>query len=314
MSEPAAPKPAGPLKLQVQRFLARLRGARNFSPHTLRAYAADLAGFFARFPGLEPSAVDRAVVREYIAGLQQAKLSRNSVLRRISAVRSFARFLREEGVLARDPFLNVPIPKRQTRLPRFLTETEMLALLEERDRERGSPSRSRADDMGTARDRALMELLYSSGLRRAEVAGLNVGDLDFLAGTLRVFGKGSRERVVPVSTRALSCLREYLRRRAARAGSEPLFTNGRGGRLSADGVAFVVRRWIRAASFPKSVSAHVFRHSFATHLLNQGCDLRSVQEMLGHKNLATTQVYTHVSLERLKKAYSEAHPRAERAP
>ncbi len=284
----------------LQSFLTHLRGSRNCSQHTLRAYEADLRSFLQATSASRPSAIERNLIRGYIAELQASGVSRATVLRKISAVRSFCRWLREQGELERDPFVQVPTPKREKRLPKFLTETEMNELLDKGARALGVLGQ---------RDCAILELLYSSGLRRSEVAGLNVGDVDFLSGFVRVFGKGSKERLVPVGLGALKRLREYLGPRGGRGGA-PLFLNHRGGRLTHDGVALVVKRWARLAGFQKPVTPHVFRHSMATHLLNSGCDLRSVQEMLGHKNLATTQVYTHLSLERLKKVYEEAHPRS----
>jgi len=289
------------MKIWARKFLTHLRGTRNYSAHTLRAYEADLSRFLSRHPSLAPEALDRAHIRNYLAELQGGSgLGRNSVLRRISALRSFARYLREQGVLKRDPFLNVPMPKKESRLPKFLTEREMEDLLAQGE---GLSSEFRG------RDRAILELLYSSGLRRSELSGLNIGDVDFVSGFVRVFGKGSRERLVPAGNKALSCVRDYLRHRGAQDGGQPLFLNGRGARLSDQGVALVVRRWIAVSLWAKPVTPHVFRHSFATHLLNKGCDLRSVQEMLGHKSMATTQVYTHLSLERLKKVYDESHPK-----
>ena len=306
-SQPQPPDPQPPtpaLKPWAAKFLTHARASRNFSSNTLRAYEADLGHFMAWKPSLEPQSLDRAEIRAYLAELQSGgRLARNSLLRRVSALRSFCRFLRRQGLLARDPFLNLLLPRKQARLPRFLTESEMARLL-------GGAAVPAAFRL---RDQALLELLYSCGLRRSEASRLNVGDVDFLSGFLRVFGKGSRERLVPAGTRALSCLREYLARRPSRGPGEPLFLNGRGGRLSAVGVAWVLRRWAAAAGWPKKVTPHAFRHSFATHLLDSGCDLRSVQEMLGHKNLATTQVYTHVSLERLRKVYGSSHPKGEGA-
>jgi len=291
------------LELWVRKFLAHLRASRGCSAHTLRAYEADLRRFLGGKPAAGPESLTRARVREYLAGLQSgAGLSRNSVLRKVAAVRSFARYLREQGALKEDPFLNVPLPKKAARLPNFLTEAELEALLSDAE---GLPQ-----GWG-ARDLAVLELLYSSGLRRSELSGLNVGDVDFLSGFVRVFGKGSRERLVPVGTRALSRLRDYLRRRPGAAAGEPLFLNGRGGRLSGQGVGFVLRRWARARNYPKAVTPHALRHSFATHLLDRGAGLRSVQEMLGHKSLSTTQVYTHLSLERLKRVYRDSHPKAD---
>lgn len=291
------------MKIWLQRFLTHLRASRNYSGHTLRAYESDLRQFLAGIGELDPGGLERAHVRAHLARLQSgSSLRRNSLLRKISAARSFARYLREQGVLKRDPFLNLPLPKKETRLPKFLSEREMEKLLA---REPSAPGPFQE------RDRAIVELLYSSGLRRSELSALNAGDVDFVSGFVRVFGKGSRERLVPVGEAALSALRQHLRKRPdAGRGGEALFVNARGQRLSGQGVAWVVRRWIESARWLKPVTPHAFRHSFATHLLNRGCDLRSVQEMLGHKSLATTQVYTHVSLEGLKKTYQQAHPDA----
>src|SRR3989338_910787 len=289
------------LKLWIQKFLTELRATRNYSPQTLRAYELDLGHFLKLHPGLHPRDIDRVHIRAYLAQLQGAKvLARNSILRRICALRSFARYLRKQGMLETNPFLNLTMPKKETRLPMFLTEKEMEDLL---DCGGAVPKPFRE------RDRAILELLYSSGLRRAELSALNASDVDFVSGFVRVFGKVSRQRLVPAGVKALSCLRDYLGRRGG-CGGQPLFVNGRGKRLSGHGVAWIVRRWIDSARWLKPVTPHAFRHSFATHLLNRGCDLRSVQEMLGHKSLATTQVYTHVSLEHLKKVYEMSHPAA----
>ena len=288
------------MRLQLERFLTRLRGAKSFSAHTLRAYRTDLEIFLAAFPDLDAKDLDRSHVRRHLANIQNGEASRSTVLRRLSSLRSFVKFLRSEGVLKGDPFLGVVAPKASRPLPKFLTEGEMDEIL-------GAAS---VAGPGAERDRALIELLYSSGLRRAEVSALNVGDLDLLSGTVRVFGKGGKERIVPVGKAAASAVRACLRSRGGPADKEPLFVNLRGARLSAEGVMFLVRRWIKKSSLLKNVTPHVFRHSFATHLLNRGCDIRSVQEMLGHASLGTTQVYTHVSLERLREVYRESHPRS----
>lgn len=283
-----------------------LRASRNYSDHTLRAYGSDLELFLKNLPAAEPGAISRAHIRAYLTQLQSGHLSRNTVLRRISALRAFFRFLRQEEAMDQDPFAALPLPRKTARLPKFLTEAEMETLLG-----RGASPRSPLKE----RDRAVLELLYSSGLRRAELAALNVGDVDFISGFVRVFGKGARERLVPVGKTALSCLRDYLRQRgpaAARVG-DPLFVNAHGRRLTDAGVAFLLKGWIRRSGWLKPVSPHAFRHSFATHLLNAGCDLRSVQEMLGHKSLASTQLYTHMSLEKLKEVYRRAHPQGGRA-
>lgn len=290
------------MRPQIERFLTRLRAARGRSPHTQRAYRADLTEFAARFPGLAAAELDRAHVRGHLAALQAGGLARATVLRKISALRSFAAFLRAEGELGRDPFLGVPTPKRARPLPKFLTEAEMEQVL----------SAPTGADRAGGRDRAMVELLYSAGLRRAEVCALNVGDVDFLAGTARVTGKGGKERVVPVGDAALRALRAYLRARGRPGNGEPLFVNRRGARLTGDGVALRVRGWVRRCALLKNVTPHVFRHSFATHLLDRGCNIREVQEMLGHANLNTTQIYTHVSLRKLQDVYRSAHPRGSR--
>ena len=304
------------MTLWVQRFLTALRARRNGSEHTLRAYAVDLGEFAAFWErrGGGPAALSRTHVRAYLAHLQTRLqggraaagkgLGRASVLRKASALRSFVRFLREQGALSRDPFLNIPLPKPERRLPRFLTGAEVEALLD-KGAEGGA--------WLALRERALLELLYSSGIRRSEAARMSVADLDVLSGTARVFGKGSRERVVPVGDAALKALRAYLSARPRlleTGGAAPLWVNARGRRLSGEGVALLVRRAARRAGLLKGLSPHGLRHSFATELLGRGCDLRALQEMLGHKNIGTTQVYTHTTLERLREVYGKAHPRS----
>ncbi len=293
------------MKLRIQRFLTHLRGRRNFSENTLRAYRADLGGFeafWAKNGGGEPSALSRHKVRGYLAAVQSSSLKRASVLRKIASLRSFVRFLREEGELLGDPFLGLRGPKREARLPRFLTEKEADDLID--TGASGAPL--------ALRDRAILEVLYSTGARRSELSRLNIADVDFLGGILRLFGKGSRERLVPAGKQALEVLREYLGSRSAStlAGSKPLFLNRRGGRLTDAGIALIVKRCARKAGLLKSVTPHALRHSFATQMLGRGCDVRTLQEMLGHKNLATTQIYTHATLAGLKKVYDKSHPRS----
>jgi len=290
----------------IHKFLIYLRGTRRASEHTLRAYRQDLADF-AKFLGPAASfgarALTRIRLRAYLGHLQEnGRYRRATVLRRFSAVRAFVRFLVQEGFLEANPVLGLPMPKVERRLPRFLTEAEMDQLL-------SAPVALKSPLL--QRDRALLETLYSSGLRRSEACGLNVGDVDFISGGLRVFGKGAKERWVPIGKTALEALREYLSLRpiSTTRDEDPLFLGPRGTRLSSSAIPLIVSRWARAARLYKNVTPHSIRHSFATHLLDRGCDLRSLQEMLGHKNLATTQVYTHVSLEHLKKVYERTHPR-----
>jgi integrase/recombinase XerC len=293
--------PQGPLRLQAERFLTHLRATRNYSPHTLRAYGKDLEAFVVKYPGLEPGGIERVHIRAFLADLQkEGGLARATILRRMAALRSFVKHLRSTGLLKGNPIFGVPLPKRGRPLPKFLTESEMAELM--------------AVPAGPAspqklRDRALIELIYSSGLRRAEVVSLNCGDVDYMSGTVRVFGKGSKERVVPVGDGALKCLRAYLQGRR-HDDAEPMFTGPTGKRLSDAGLVFILSRWVKASALKKKITPHVLRHSFATHLMNRGCDIRMVQEMLGHVSLQTTQIYTHVSLDRMKEVYKDAHPRS----
>lgn len=290
------------MRLQTERFLTHLRATRNYSPHTLRAYAKDLEAFLLKYPDLEPGALERVHVRAFLADLQKdGTLARASILRRMAALRSFIKYLRSTGQLKGNPVFGVPLPKRGRPLPKFLTESEMTELF-------SAPHNYDADQY--SRDRALLELIYSSGLRRSEVSSLNVGDVDYMSGTVRVFGKGSKERIVPVGNDALKCLRDYLQRRRGAEDAGPMFLNTRGKRLSDGGIAYLLGRWIKRSSLKKKITPHVLRHSFATHLMNRGCDIRTVQEMLGHVSLTTTQIYTYVSLDRMKEVYKDAHPRS----
>ncbi len=302
------------MELLVERFLLHLKAQRNFARNTVKAYQSDLAEFLAYAAAsraASPAALDRLLMRGYIASVSERKVSRNTLLRKISAVRSFVRYLLETGQLETDPFDLITIPKREKRLPRFLTEGEVGRL-----QDHNLPAEVNAREKTyyfALRDYALFELVYSSGLRRSEASGLNVGDLDLFSGFVRVMGKGSRERLVPVGDKALSALREYLDTRPKPlAHGLPLFLNHKNGRLTGSGIALIFRKMAKRARFARPMNPHSVRHSFATHMLDRGCDLKSVQEMLGHKNLQTTELYTHVSLERLKEVYDKAHPRAKK--
>ena len=301
------------MKLLVDQFLLHLRAQRNFARNTIKAYQFDLGEFLAYAAGKAASAaaLDRLLMRGYIAFLSDRKVSRNTLLRKISAVRSFVQYLLETAQLETDPFDLITIPKKEKRLPRFLTEGEVGKL-----QDYNRPEEVNAKEKGyyfALRDFALFELVYSSGLRRSEAAGLNIGDLDLYSGFARVMGKGSRERLVPVGDKALSAIREYLETRPKPlAHGNPLFLNHRNTRLSGAGIALIFKKMAKRARFARPMNPHSVRHSFATHLLDHGCDLKSVQEMLGHKNLQTTEIYTHVSLERLKEVYDKAHPRAKK--
>jgi integrase/recombinase XerC len=285
----------------VGSFLEYQGVERGASPHTLRSYAADLSEF-TRFLAEEKiagwEAADTRVVRAFVARLHRRGLAKTTIARKLAAVRSCFRFLARRGALAVNPARQVRGPRLGRRLPSFLPVDETSALLGET----GEPS------LAGVRDRALLELLYASGLRVAEGCGLDVDDLDEARRTVRVLGKGDKERVVPVGETALEALGAYLERRGRRRG--PLFLNARGGRLTARSAHRIVRARARAAGIGQRVTPHTLRHSFATHMLGAGADLRLIQELLGHRRLSTTQRYTHVSPEHLMRVYDAAHPRA----
>lgn len=285
----------------VGSFLEYLGVERGASPHTLRSYAADLTEFTRfladeRIGGL-PDADTRAV-RAYVARLHQRRLSKATIARKLAAVRSCFRFLARRGALPANPARQVRSPRLGRRLPSFLPVDEATALLN------APPEPSAAG----ARDRALLELLYASGLRVAEGCGLDLDDLDEARRTVRVVGKGDKERVVPVGETALEALAAHLAMRGRRRG--PLFLNARGGRLTPRSAHRIVRARARQAGIDQRVTPHTLRHSFATHMLGAGADLRLIQELLGHSRLSTTQRYTHVSPEHLMRVYDRAHPRA----
>ncbi len=289
----------------IQRFLLYLRAERNVSVHTLRAYRHDLTEFNAflktKYPRLSMERHHRLVIRDYLSHLHERDLQRATILRAIAVLRAFYKFLVQEGVTSQTPFVGLPMPKREKRLPRYLAEEEMNRLLE---------LVAQSDHKWAPRDAALLELLYSSGLRIQELCQLNAEDIDLWSGQVRVFGKGAKERMVPVGETALKRIHTYLAARPKGVRGTPLFLNPHGARLSDRGARWVVSRWVRQAALQRNISPHTFRHSFATHLLSHGCDLLAVQEMLGHRNLVTTQTYTHVTAEHLKKVYQKAHPRA----
>lgn len=295
---------------EVDSFLAYLSLEKGASPFTLDAYARDVQcflDFLRRRSGDEPipSRTSHLEIRAYLAELQRARYSRRTIARRLAAVRSFFAFLCRAGRLDANPARGISAPKLGRPLPRFLHEHDVADLIE-------SPDASSRLGM---RDRAILETVYGAGLRVGELVGLNLHDVDLVHGFVRAFGKGGRERVVPIGARACEAIREYLERaRPGLLGDRPdpgaLFLNRAGSRLSTRAVQLMVDRYIRKTSIDKKVSPHVLRHSFATHLLDHGADLRAVQELLGHVSISTTQIYTHVTRERLRRVYDSAHPRA----
>ncbi len=302
------------MNLLIEKFLLHLKSQRNFSRHTVKAYKFDVrefAAFAASQGAAAPASFDRMLLRGYIAFISEKKVSRNTLLRKISAVHSFLSYLIADRVMENDPFDLITSPKKEKRLPRFMSEGEVGKLAD-----LNAPEQVSAKDgeyRFAERDFAIFELLYSTGIRRSEAAGMNVGDVDFFGGFVRVMGKGSRERLTPAGDKALVALRAYLNTRPRPLSpAMPLFLNHRGGRLTDGGLALVIKKMARRARFARPLNPHAIRHSFATHLLDHGCDLKSLQEMLGHKNPATTEIYTHVSLERLKEVYDKTHPRGDK--
>lgn len=287
----------------IQAFLDALEAEQGASIHTRDAYRRDLTAF-GRFLAQEGIAgwgdVTPQVVRRYLGTLHR-RYARASIARHISTLRSFYRYLRREGRVTASPFRLVAVPQRPRRLPRALPHEAVAALL-------ASPPLDRPTGL---RDRAILEVLYAGGLRVGELVGLRCGHL--AGDEIRVRGKGSKDRLVLIGARAAEAVARYLsegRPRLTRLATDALFLNHRGGPLTARGVQLLVRRWIQAAAVQQRTSPHVLRHTFATHLLDGGADLRVVQELLGHATLATTQIYTHVSRDRLKQVYARAHPRA----
>lgn len=296
------------MEQQLDGFLRYLGAERSASPHTLANYGREVREFLAFLArqGIGTcSQVDRDVLRSYLAWLGAQGYARGSVARRVAEVRSFGNYLRREGWLAGSPFLWLRAPKQGRRLPDVLSVEETVALLSQPDLR--TPQ--------GLRDRTILEVLYAGGLRVSELVGLDLADIDLHRGEVRVLGKGDKERIALLGEPALRWLRAYLAEgrpklgRAASAGPA-VFVNRRGGRLTARSVQTLLQRYSVRAGIDKHITPHVLRHTFATHLLDGGADLRVVQELLGHAQLSTTQVYTHVSRSQVRAVYLRAHPRA----
>ncbi len=286
-------------------FLAYLEFERGLSRNTLDAYRSDLLqyGAFLKRTGVRPLEADHATLTRFLTELAN-EVAPTTLQRKIACLRSFHRHLRREGVLEHDPTARLKGPRRSQKLPQVLNRAEVARLL----------AQPKGTDAPALRDRALLETMYACGLRASEATALELLDVDLESGVLRARGKGSKERLVPIGRQAVAALRAYVSRgRPELVGvrDEPrLFVNRRGAGLTRQGLYKIVQRHARGAGLEDRMSPHTLRHTFATHLLAGGCDLRSLQEMLGHADIATTQVYTHLSAERLKDSYFEAHPRA----
>jgi integrase/recombinase XerC len=289
---------------QAERFIEHLRLERRLSEHTARAYRRDL-GCLAEF--CDKNAISCFTelkshqLRRFAAVSHAGGLAPRSIQRRLSGVRSFMKYLIREGTLKSNPGADVAAPQVARRLPDTLDADQMARLL-----------LIEGSEPDTVRDRAMLELFYSSGLRLAELIGLNLGDVDLADGTVRVLGKGSKTRIVPVGRFARESVKSWLaiRGESANAGEPALFVSSRGSRISPRTVQNRVRYWAQRAGLSRRVYPHLFRHSFATHLLESSSELRSVQEMLGHADISTTQIYTHLNFQHLAQVYDKAHPRA----
>jgi len=286
------------------KFRQYLAQERNLSYHTVRSYRADIKDFFNFLSSRkkELKEVGYPLIREYLSLLQRKGLQKSTLARKVSALRGFFHFLYLKGHLSSFVLSSLRGPKLEKKIPSFLEEEEVEKLLES----------VKGDNFFCYRDKAALELLYATGMRVAELAGLNMENIDFEAETVKVKGKGDKERIIPLGNYALKALATYeeLRKKKAKPGVQALFLNKSGQRLSDRSLREKFNKYLQLANIHKVSGPHSLRHSFATHLLNRGADIRSVQELLGHERLSTTQIYTHLSMKRLKEAYSKAHPRA----
>lgn len=299
----------------VEAFLHHLKLDRNYSPRTLASYEDDLRNFLdfldRRAEGagtLSPASVNKQMLRAFLRELLGAGYAKRSIARKLACLRSFFRYLKKTGAVQTSPMATIVSPKLDRRLPHFLDEDSMRRLMDQPD---GATPEG-------IRDRAVLELFYSTGIRLSELIGLSLPDLEMSGGTIRVTGKGNKHRIVPFGRPARRALELYLAVRDVLAehaspdirAAEPVFLTVRGKRMNPKGVNLLVGKYISRVSEIEKKSPHVIRHTFATHLLDRGADLQAVKELLGHESLSTTQIYTHVSVDRLKRIYSRAHPKA----
>ena len=286
----------------IHKFISYLQIEKNYSDHTVTNYKIDLKDFSGSIKDKPIEQVTHVDVRLFLARLKEKNFSKRSVARKMACLRSFFKFLSREGYIKTNPAASLSTPKLDKKLPLFMNASDVVKLLE-------SPDAS--DDMGL-RDKAILETLYSTGIRVSELVGLNKEDVDFISGVLKVRGKGKKERLVPIGDKALRAIKAYFEKIKVTEINErkPVFLNKSRRRASDRAVRRIVHKYIHKTSLNESISPHTLRHSFATHMLDRGADLRSVQELLGHANLSTTQIYTHVTTERLKSIYDKVHPRA----
>ncbi|MBN2104484.1 tyrosine recombinase XerC [bacterium] len=298
------------LKMAIHAFLDDIRTVKHYALHTVKAYSNDLMQF-QEFIDMQRHAslvllnsITENELQSFLSGLLRHGMVKRTVSRKIATFRAFFKFCHQSGWIEHDPSLILIFPKLDKRLPVFLNENEILKALDT----------VKTDSRKGARDRAILELFYGTGMRLSELVQLNFRDPDLRAGTVRVTGKGSKDRILPLGKHCIQILKHYLKKRMLfqPALDEPaLFLNPSGSRISARGVQYIVKRWLAAVSEKTKLSPHVLRHTFATHLLDRGADLRSVKELLGHESLSATQVYTHLTVDRLRRVYEKAFPRAE---
>ena len=299
-----------PFDALVRSFLKHLEIEKNYSSHTIESYRNDLVAFsrFASEENIsEPKKIDRDVLRKFFARLFDEQYSKKSIARKIASLRSFFKFLKRKRIVDSNPVLSIATPRLDKRLPGFLDEPSMQRLLD-------LPDRLTLDGL---RDAAILEVFYSTGIRLSELVELNTGDIDRPSRLIKVTGKGRKQRIVPIGDKAIDSIDQYLKARVdakhASDGDKTLqavFLTSRNKRIYPQIVGNIVRRYIGQVSELEKKSPHVLRHTFATHLLNRGADLKAVKDLLGHESLSTTQIYTHVTTERLKKVYHQSHPKA----
>jgi integrase/recombinase XerC len=286
----------------IEKFINYLKVEKNSSAHTITNYLVDLKAFEQFLGEKEIASIDHLMLRKFLAEMRARNYAKRTIARKLASLRSFFRFMYREGHIKANPITAISTPKLDKKLPIVLDEGKVAKLLQ-------CPPE---DDVFGLRDRALLETIYSAGIRVSELVGLDVRDVDLIAEIIKVFGKGSKERMVPIGAPAASAIRRYLDKRgeAKARDKNAVFLGKNGTRLRDRSVRRIVDKHMRACSLAEHISPHSLRHSFATHMLDRGADLRSVQELLGHANLSTTQIYTHVTMERLKSVYDKAHPRA----
>ena len=284
----------------LNNFIDFLKGELGASPHTLRAYTEDLKAFLS-FIEKKPKDIDNLDIRSYLAFLHHKKLQKSSISRKLETIRSFFKYLHREGYVKSNPAKLLSSPKIPKNLPRILTVDEVFTLID----------KPQGDTFKATRDKAMLELLYSSGLRVSEMTSLDIIDLDIKESLIRVKGKGKKERIIPVGSSAMSAIQNYLPERISlKKKSQALFLNNLGGRLTQRSVRRILLHYSRMINLKGNPSPHTLRHTFATHLLHGGADLRSIQELLGHSSLSSTQKYTHVDIAHLTEVYDKAHPMA----